>query len=177
MASVLEGVIPETKPALELIDDRLCQKVSPRYSHARLQGIMFGLLAAWARGRGRVGTEWRFTFEVNGRFASLVPDVAFLSYERAARANRTEAEEPAMPPDLAVEIRSPSDWQVQVERKTALYLDGGARCVFELDPLSRTVTVHTRDGATTYGQTEVVVRDELPGFRLDLLEVFAALDD
>ena len=63
MATARHIAIPDAKPAFERIDDRLCQKVSPRYDHARLQGKLFVALSTWAdagglrAGRARSGTS------------------------------------------------------------------------------------------------------------------------
>lgn len=173
LAIQLEKMVP-AKPAFELVDDRLSQKVSPQYAHARLQSTLATLMTAWAKGRGRVGTEWRFTFvPVGDRIASLVPDVAYLSYERLPRERRAEAELPQLAPDVAVEILSPDDWRQQVDRKTKLYLAGRTALVIEVDPQKRTLTTHDATGSTTYAETDVVVHPALPGLLLDLREIFA----
>src|ERR1700734_3518740 len=105
--AVATETIPTAKPAFELIDERLCQKVSPRYDHARLQSVVTALFSTWAKDRGRVGTEWRFYFGADRGQNSLVPDVAYLSFERLPRDGRDEAQEPQLAPDVAVEILSP----------------------------------------------------------------------
>lgn len=58
MASWID--IPEAQPAYELFDGRLFQKISPKRRHACLQGELYSVIRRWARGRGTVGTEWRF---------------------------------------------------------------------------------------------------------------------
>jgi Uma2 family endonuclease len=176
MSIASKVTIPEAKPAFELIDERLVQKVSPRYSHARLQGVLHGLLSAWAESRGRVGSEWRFALDrpEPGR-NSLVPDVAYLSYESLSRDDREAAEEPQMAPDLAVEIISPSDWRGHVDRKTALYLAAGAAVVMEVDPAQRTVVLHDRDSSRTYREGDILEHASLPGFRLDIVALFASI--
>ena len=55
-----EIVLPETKPALEWILGRAVQKVSPKRRHSLLQVWWSTRLTDWARGRGEVGSEWRF---------------------------------------------------------------------------------------------------------------------
>ena len=178
MPIATEITIPEAKPAFEFIDERLVQKVSPRYSHARLQYNLAYLIGVWARDRGRVGTEWRFHLDLPepGR-NSLVPDVAYLSYERLPREARAAAEEPHVAPDLAVEILSPSDWRSQVERKTELYIAAGTDVVMEVDPRHRTIAIHDRSGDRSFGEGDVLEHAALPGFRLAVAELFATLDD
>jgi Uma2 family endonuclease len=175
MAIATERTIPEAKPAFELIDDRLCQKVSPQYDHGRLQLILAGRMATWARGRGRVATEWRCYLDVAG--ASLVPDVAYVSYERLPRERRAEAQQPHLAPDVAIEILSPDDWRQQIDRKIQLYLENGTRLVIEIDPGRRLIVTHDANGTTTYADHDVLEHPSMPEFRLSLDELFAALDD
>ena len=170
--------IPEAKPAFELIDERLTQKVSPPYDHARLQYNLAYRIGVWAKNRGRVGTEWRFYLDMPepGR-NSLVPDVAYLSYDRLSRDEREAAQEPRMAPNLAVEILSPSDWRSQVDRKIGLYLAAGTDLVMVVDAEERTLTVYDRLGADVFREGDVVEHRALPELRLALTELFASLDD
>jgi Uma2 family endonuclease len=102
-----------------------------------------------------------------------VPDVAFVS---AARVPPTGwARFFPGPPDLAVEILSPSDRASEVLAKLQDWLKSGCQAVWLLDPQSRTIAVH-RSGR------EVLVLDEsetlsggdlLPGFSVVVAEIFA----
>lgn len=60
------------------------------------------------------------------------------------------------PPDLAVEVLSPDDRPGESTAKVADYLRAGTRAVWIVDPESRTVTVHTRGGATRYAVDETL---------------------
>jgi Uma2 family endonuclease len=176
MSIASKVAIPEAKPAFELIDERLVQKVSPRYSHARLQGVLHGLLSAWAESRGRVGSEWRFYLDLPETARnSLVPDVAYLSYDRLSRDDLEAAQEPHVAPDVAVEIISPSDWRGHVDRKTALYLAAGTAVVMEVDPEQRTVVLHDSHRRSTYREGDILEHAALPGFRLDVTQLFASI--
>ncbi|MEO1236452.1 MAG: Uma2 family endonuclease [Planctomycetota bacterium] len=100
------------------------------------------------------------------------PDVAFIAKDRSA-----EADIPKyipIPPDLAVEVNSPSDRISDVTAKANWWLANGTRQVWVVDPPSRTVTVYHPDGAAhvwkdgeTFGGGEV-----LPGFTLAVGELF-----
>ncbi len=66
------------------------------------------------------------------------PDVAFVSNERLSRvADRRKLSD--VPPDLAVEVLSPSDANVDMERKVQQYLAAGGRAVWILDPAAATL--------------------------------------
>jgi hypothetical protein len=62
MANVREITLPETKPALEWVNGRPLQKVSPKRKHSLAQTKFAIALHAWACSAraGMVGTEWRF---------------------------------------------------------------------------------------------------------------------
>src|ERR1700693_2016963 len=131
-----EIILPETNPALEWINGRVVQKVSPQRKHALAQTTFAAALNAWARltGSGMVGTEWRFQIEPPGEERRpLVPDVAFLSYARSPYAEQLETEVPRIAPDIAVEILSPDDRLKDVEEKVRVYLASGTRAVVLVD--------------------------------------------
>lgn len=178
MAIAIRTDIPRVEPAFELIDDRLCQKVSPKHDHGRLQFVLASLIWNWAKGRGRVATEWRFYLDLPqpGR-NSLVPDIGYLSFDRLSRECRADAQEPEIAPDVAVEILSPREWREQVDRKTELYLAAGTRLVIEVDPEHRSIALHDVDGSRTLNEGDIFEHPAMPGFRLDLRELFAALDE
>jgi Uma2 family endonuclease len=178
MATSIDTInIPHAKPAFELIDERLSQKVSPQYDHARLQGTLMSRLSDWAHGRGRVGSEWRFYLDTPEPGHSFVPDVAYLSYDRLPREARAAAQQPHLAPDVAFEILSAHDWQSQVDRKTVLYLEAGGRLVVEVDLQARTMTAHDRSGSHIFSAGDIFEHSALPGFRLDIASLFAVLDD
>lgn len=78
-----EIVLPITEPETEWVRERPLQKVSPKRNHARVQAKLSSALDAWSRGRGEVGTEWRFRIAVPGEpRRPLVPDIAFVAFER-----------------------------------------------------------------------------------------------
>jgi Uma2 family endonuclease len=78
------------------------------------------------------------------------------------------------PPDLAVEVLSPSDSRSYVERKLAVYLQTGIRSVWLVNPRRRTVEVITSlaDRRTLHEDDELV-DDTVPGFCVKVSEIFA----
>ena len=80
-----------------------------------------------------------------------------------------------MPPDLAVEVISPSDEPGDIARKKDLYRRAGVPLVWWVDPKRRMVAVY-RDGellAELGEGDELDGGDVLPGFRLPVAEIFA----
>ncbi len=69
----------------------------------------------------------------------LIPDIAFLANARIPD-NLSKAS--PIPPDLAVEVVSPTDVLYRVEEKAFTYLEAGTQLVWVLKPRSKTVTVY-----------------------------------
>ncbi len=169
-------VIPETKPATELIDGRLVQKVSPKRRHQELEARWMFALRAWAGGGGTALTEWRVNFRAPGRrFGSLVPDVSYVNRETLERLGDEASEEPPLAPDVAVEILSTGDRRSDLDWKIGAYLGGGTLVVFVVDPPARTVAAHARNGVVIFGPGEMVTHDSLPDFRFSIDEMFEGL--
>lgn len=102
------------------------------------------------------------------------PDVAYVSRERWAGPLPEGYGEFA--PDLAVEIRSPSDRTGAVLAKVGDWLDSGAYLVWVVDPMRQHVTVYGADGSQAMlGLGDVLDGGlVLPGFSLSIAELFAA---
>ena len=76
-------------------------------------------------------------FKIGDRF--LIPDIAFVSTERLPDDRRKAF---SIPPDLAVEIVSPTDVLFRVFEKALTYLSGGTQLVWVIEPVAKTVTVY-----------------------------------
>ncbi len=172
-----EIVLSETTPETEWIRGRAKRKVSPQRSHARIQGRLVVLLDTWARGRGEVSPEWRFRLApAEDVRRPLVPDVAYVSYERMRGVASEDLEAPTFAPDVAFEIQSPSDNLDDLEDKVRVYRACGTRAVVVIDPRRRLVRVIDDDGIRTLERDDVFDHAALPDFRLELAELFSALD-
>jgi Uma2 family endonuclease len=179
MDMLREITLPETKPAMEWVNGRAVQKVSPTRKHGRLQ-LSFGrYLDDWAIGRGEVGTEWRFRLAPPGeRRRPLVPDVAYISRERLNALTRDERETPPVAPDIVVEILSPRDRHADVDAKRMVYLACGVQLVLIVDPEKRSVEAFGRDGYhETIGAVENYAPPCFPDLVFPLRAIFAKLDD
>lgn len=104
------------------------------------------------------------------------PDAAFVSRERADRAGRVTGYWPG-PPDLAIEVTSPSDVYSDVVEKALAWLEAGCRMVLVVDPVQRTVTVYRALDdiriLTSVANDVLDGDDVVPGWRLPVAELFA----
>lgn len=99
------------------------------------------------------------------------PDVAFLSKIRIARGDVKNDEWIKGPPDLAIEVLSPSD---RPRRKIKQYMDAGTSLLWVVNTSKRMVTVY-RPGAEPEqlkGSDVLSGGSMLPGFSLTVSEIF-----
>jgi Uma2 family endonuclease len=103
------------------------------------------------------------------------PDVSFVKRERLASIRNPTSFFPG-PPDLAVEVISPSDTYSEVEEKVEAWLGAGCQMVILINPRNRSLKVYK-------SPTDVMVLtvddtfhggDLLPGFQLPVRQVFSA---
>jgi Uma2 family endonuclease len=100
------------------------------------------------------------------------PDVSFLSAARIPASGIPDGYFEG-PPDLAVEVISPTDRLYDVEEKVDEYLAAGTPLVWVVNPKRRTVTVHA-PGADprVLGQPDTLDGgDVVPGFRCEVREI------
>ena len=128
------------------------------YSHIKLNNL--GIVV------GEVG----FKLETNPDTV-LAPDIAFIASDGVGA--RTLGYRSG-PPDLAVEVMSQWDTKPEVDRKTALWLELGAKSVWNVNPKKRTVEVNRANGERKlFHETDELVDDTVPGFRVKVSEIFA----
>ncbi len=100
-----------------------------------------------------------------------IPDVAYISFEKQPHPSR-EAYNPN-PPDLAVEVLSPTNDDEKMRVKVTNYLLVGT-IVWVVDPLSRTVEVY-EPGKAVVILTDVdtlTAKSLLPNFALPIRDIF-----
>lgn len=173
--SIREITLPETKPATEWVRGRALQKMSPQDPHARAQLRLGAALLSWAdaSGLGRVGTEWEFRITPPGEITRpLVPDVAFLSFDRVGFEQRDAALIPRTAPDVAVEVLSPGDRFADIQDKIRAYLAAGSKLVLLADPADRTLTAHDPERVQYFAADDTFQHPSLPGFSISVGSIF-----
>ena len=108
-------------------------------------------------------------FKLDARLVK--PDVAFVSLARLPDDRR---EVFSIPPDLAVEVLSPSDIQYRVIEKALAYLDAGTRLVWVIEPVGKTVTVYRSkiDIKTLTSEDTLTGEDVVEGFSCQVAQLF-----
>ncbi len=162
------------KPEIEYIDGSPYPKVSPKRTHAVVQFAAATVMKRCAGERGVVGTEWRFKL---ARGTELVPDVAYVSYDRLRPLTHEGSEEPPFAPDVAVEVRSPSHRRALAATKISQYLSHGSELVLDVDPSDRLVYAHAPgQEAVCYRVGDRIKSAALTWLRFDAGELFEDVD-
>jgi Uma2 family endonuclease len=171
-----EIVLALTKPETEWVRGRALQKVSPTYWHGLAQRRLATLLGAWAEryACSRVATEWRFRVTPPGeRTRPLVPDVAYVSFERLSReAPDDEVGVPRLSPNLAVEILSPDDRMVDVLDNVETFLVSGSDVVLVVNPTTRDATAYDANGDRYIPEGGSFSHERLPNLVIAMSEIF-----
>lgn len=159
----------------ELIRGVLYEVAATKFVHMAVAGKFATHLGAYSvttlPGRVLVG-EGGFALEADPD-SLIIPDVAFIREERMPRKHERR-DWARIPPDVAVEVRSPSNTRRETERKIEVYLAAGVPLVLVAGTDDETIAAHTQDGRVRiYRVGEDLDRgDVLPGFRVPVAEFF-----
>lgn len=102
------------------------------------------------------------------------PDVSFISKDRLPN-GPSERGFSRIAPDLAVEVISPNELALDVDKKIHEYLEAGVQLVWKVNPDAKLIAVHRASGS----DSRLGIDDELsgenviPGFRINVGELFA----
>lgn len=161
----------------ELVDGVLVEKAMG-FMESQIAGILIHLLNAFVLPdrlgivAGEAGLLRLLPHQVR------IPDVAYFRRDRLPDGKTPRDPMPALAPDLAIEVISPSNTRREMERKRRDYFTAGVRLYWEIDPRTRTAiawtsvktAVHLTDTDSLDGG------DVLPGFNVSLAELFRQLD-
>ena len=109
------------------------------------------------------------TFDLGDRLVK--PDVAFVSTDRLPEDREKGS---PIPPDLAVEVVSPTDKHYDVTEKALAYLKAGTRLVWVIEPVAKTVTVYRSETDFTLLSYEDTLTGEevVKGFTCPVAQLF-----
>lgn len=171
-------LLPEDAPRYEILEGVGYLTPSPGGRHQKISGNIFRSLDQYVRAN-KAGEVFIGPFDVIFSERDVVqPDVFFVAEERL----RIVRDRGVFgPPDLVVEILSPSNASRDLQQKLALYQRYGVREYWVVDPESRTVDVWSSRESSL--DTRRVVCGEgliqssiLPGLAIGLAEVFAGVE-
>ncbi|MHC4896168.1 MAG: Uma2 family endonuclease [Planctomycetota bacterium] len=172
----------ETVPAndlhhYELLDGFIVMEPPAGWPHGEVGGEVFYRIKSYLR-RRPLGRAFDSSQGFNLPTGDTVePDVAFVSVERWSRLARPVRGFPAVVPDLAVEVLSPSTKRIDQEQKKRVYERNGVREYWLVDPVSRSVSVLflTANGyeeGPSLASGDTLTSRVLPGLRIPVTELF-----
>jgi Uma2 family endonuclease len=167
--------LPDQGTPCELVRGERRVMAPAGYDHGRIESKLAYALSHFVvqRSLGAVLTSDTGFLLARNPDTVRAADVTFLRRERVEPPNRSGPYYPG-PPDLAVEIVSPTDRTGEIDEKVQDWLDHGCQVVWLVNPKWRTVTVY-RSRTDIKVLTEADTLDEaalLPGFSLPVRQVF-----
>jgi Uma2 family endonuclease len=156
----------------ELDEGELIEMTRPAYLHNRILGILFVALSNYFR-QNPIGEAL-----ISENLYALSPSIRRSPDVAVILGNRREALKDAkvisIIPDIAAEVRSPSETPRMINRKLKQYFAAGVKEVWLIRPESRGVEIRTGAGVPeTLAAGEVLTSRPLPAFELPLEELFA----
>ena len=138
LTMTLEAFLASDVEGYEYVKGELVPMAPPTMEHGEISTNVVWYLQSHVRENqlGRVYTA-ETTFRLGER--AVKPDAAFVAATNLPEDRRQSSPQP---PDLAVEVVSPSDTLYSVAEKALDYLNAGTRLVWVIEPVTKTVTVY-----------------------------------
>ena len=168
--------LPEEKPALEYVEGRVTQKVSPQGWHSRLQVALLDHLnrVALPARRAFAFSELRVTFAGS----SLVPDISVFRWERIPRNETGRILNVFLePPDIVFEIVSPEQSVNALIQRCLWFVANGVHIALLVDPDDESVIAFRPGEKITVRRRadRIDLGELLPDFDVTVEALFASL--
>jgi len=174
-ATIKDLLLPGNR-SCELVDGILVEKAMA-LNESLLATVLIELLSPFIR-KNNLGilSGEQGPYELTSGLVRL-PDVAFASWDRLPGRRRPTAPIQQIVPDLAIEVLSTSNTKAEMARKRREYFEAGVVEVWEVDPRARSLRVYSAaESGKDFVATDSVTMSLIPGFTLQLAELFAELD-
>ncbi|MBV9497415.1 MAG: Uma2 family endonuclease [Acidobacteria bacterium] len=160
--------LPDDDHRYELVRGEVRRTPPPRRQRSRIATKIIARLGPWIDER-KLGEVYAAVGFLLSQRPDTVrsPDVSFVRAE-----NVPDEDEYPPAPDLAFEVKSPSNTYKELLEKKDDYLAAGTLAVIIVDPTKNSVTVQRPTGVTTVEDT-LTLDDILPGWQLPLSDLFA----
>ncbi|HJZ95811.1 MAG TPA: Uma2 family endonuclease [Candidatus Solibacter sp.] len=166
--------LPDTPGKRELLEGEVIELPVPEFKHSLNAQDLFLLLYSALK-----------TAHASGEAAELGAVYIEMGYKLSARSyvrpdvSITHAGQPVdrflqTAPAIAIEIISPSNTVEEMDFKTKLYFQYGAREVWRIYPKTRHITIHLLGNSHDVGEDEVLTTPLLPGLALSVREILGA---
>jgi Uma2 family endonuclease len=174
MREMARGI--DTKPYLEWLDGVESVAVSPNTPHGIVGHTLATIIDARGRDFGAAIPELHLRLDDRpGTRTVLLPDVTFYRNETILSLDPKDRLLPNVTPELIVEVRSPDDRPGFREEKIRRYRAWGCPVVFDVDPGSRTIVVHSDLGVRELRETDRFRDPAVAWLSFDVCDAFARL--
>ncbi|MCI0524806.1 MAG: Uma2 family endonuclease [Acidobacteria bacterium] len=175
--------MPETNLRYEIVDGEMIMSLAPTSEHQWFLTNLLDALRSYVK-RKKLGVVLPAPVDVMIRKAPLKtrqPDILFLNAERTGVKGRDQLREMPIieaPPDLVIEVLSPSDGRVTLKNKLQDYNKIGVRECWLVSSEAETVEILklSPDGAKRirlFGAGDTLRSEILPGFKMKVDDIFA----
>ena len=164
--------MPDDGYRYELVRGELRKSMPPGYVHDEYSGNIYDSIRHYVIPNGLGRAYFYVGFRLHPDHVRA-PDTAFVTRERREAAGTRDGYFPG-PPDLAVEVISPSNRRWEIEEKIADYLDAGTKAVVVVYPRRRSVAIHRPGGdVETLGDGDTLeVPEVIPGWSMPVSRIF-----
>ncbi len=174
--------LPETSQKYEIVDGVIIVPLSPDAEHQWIRQESFIRCREFARS-SRLGVFLHAPLDLVIQRSPLrvrQPDIMFLNSERTGirgRADLKGRDPLEVVPDIGIEILSPSNTRRELEGRLTDYHSIGVYECWLISPEAETAEIIDLRGAeprtsAVFGSTDTLVTSLLPGFELNLGEIF-----
>lgn len=162
---------------VELVKGRLVRLPMPGAKHAEVLMQAGLVLSEFTRPNqlGRILAGDAFIRTIIDPPSFRGADVCFISFNRWPKERDMPAGILETPPELVVEVKSPSDRWGNIQIKVGEYLNAGVNVVIVLDPETESASVHRQDELhqLVHNGDSLTIPDVLPGFTVPVKRFFA----
>ena len=167
LISVAEYLRTAYSPDCDYVDGEVQERNLGERDHSKLQGeFLYYFRSRQKQWKVFVYPEQRVQVSPS-RFR--IPDVCvYVGEDPKEQIFRT-------PPFICIEVLSPEDRTARFQQRIDDYLKFGVQYIWVIDPLTRSASVHTKNGV--HKAKSGILRTERPALAVPLSEIFAALDE
>jgi Uma2 family endonuclease len=136
-------MLPDSRRPSELVRGKVIEMTPPGSRHGQVCFLVAQIVGNYVKAHDLGHVLCNDSGVVTERNPDSVrgADVAYYSYARVPR-GRLPNGYLDVPPDIVVEVRSPTDRPRQIDEKTEEYLNAGVKAVCVLDPDQETLHLH-----------------------------------
>jgi Uma2 family endonuclease len=171
MRDMVTGI--DTKPYVEWLNGVESVAVSPNPAHAVIGVTLASIMNRYGSAFGGAMTEVHVRIDAG---TILLPDVAFYRFEVFRKLERPDRTLPPVPPDVIAEVRSPNDRPGFRNEKIRRYLAWGCPLILDVDPVARTVIVHSPTEVRSLSEADRFDDPVVPWLQFNVRELFERLD-